>query len=251
MTLFGIFSQPPVVQFAGFSLFSAFAWCGADALLRRLHRRFQAKSDILPVAPSFVAVTTVFALALGFLAGDIWEQKRRAVNAAYDERLAMDRFVAIVGPTRIDSAPALGAVERYRTAVITREWGANRNRSADRETDDALNGLWEEVAALARSEAPPATVTQLFKVVDDLAAARSTRLSIGAYRDGSNAWFVVIVLCLSSYFAIVSVHFDRPAAGRLAITIFAVATTLAFWFLAMHDSPYAGGIVLGSDLLKL
>lgn len=250
MTLFGIFSQPPVVQLAGFSFFSALAWSGADLFLRRLNARLGARDGALPVAPSFVAVTTIFALSLGFLAADIWEQKRRAVNAAYNERLAMDRFVAIVGPTRVDSVPALAAVERYRAAVIKREWGANRNRSPDGETDDALNRVWKEVAALARTEAPPAVVAQLFKVVDDLAAARSTRLSIGV-ADRSNAWFMVVVLCLSSYFAIVSVHLDRPAAGRLAITIFAVATTLAFWFLAMHDSPYSGGIELGSGLLKL
>ncbi|MFC3230233.1 hypothetical protein ACFOGJ_23485 [Marinibaculum pumilum] len=54
----------------------------------------------------------------------------------------------------------------------------------------------------------------------------------------------VLVLALFSYLAIAMVHLDRPRAGRLVMTVFAICTTTVFFFRALHDSPYTGGVRL-------
>jgi hypothetical protein len=52
---------------------------------------------------------------------------------------------------------------------------------------------------------------------------------------------VVMVLAFFSYLTIAAAHLDRPPAGRLALMLFAIATTLALWQLVMHTNPYNGG----------
>src|SRR3546814_6811631 len=120
----------------------------------RLSNRFQGDPGSLPVGPSFVAVTIIFALFLGFLAADIWEQKHRAIDAAYQERSAMSRFFAIAGPDGVNATEAVRAAERYRTAVAEGEWQTYRNRQSDRDAEAALREMWLETVPLAegRSE---------------------------------------------------------------------------------------------------
>ena len=61
----------------------------------------------------------------------------------------------------------------------------------------------------------------------------------------------MLVLALFSYVALAVAHLDRPKAGRVAMAVFAVATTTVFMFLALHDSPYAGGVRLEPELIAL
>lgn len=248
-TLFGLFDRPPLFQLGAFAIFSTVAWLAARLLLARLNERFRAGAVILPVAPFFASITTIFALFLGFLAADIWAQKHRASDAAFAERSAIQRYVTLAGVAAPDVPGALAAVERYRRAVIEEEWEATRNQRAAPAAEAALGDMWRAAASLPRAGVPPGATAHLLSVVEDIEQARAVRLAIGADHGGSNAWATALVLCLFSYLAIATVHLDRPAAARVALTMFAVATAAAFWFLALHDSPYAGGVRLDSDLL--
>lgn len=249
--LLGVFDKPALLQLASFCAFSFVAWLLGYGLLRLLHARFGRDAGMLPVAPSFVSVTMIFALFLGFLAADIWAQKHRAQDAAYDERSAIEGIETIAGPSGLDAAAVAAAAETYRRQVIDTEWGAHRNRISAPAVDAAMQALSAAVVELAKSDAPASAVGHLFSLVGDIADARAERLAIGVNSDrlGNTSWFSVIMLALFSYIAIVCVHMDRPRAGTLAISVFAVATTFAFWFLAMHDSPYTGGVRLDPVLL--
>lgn len=248
-TLFGLFDRPPLYQLVVIAVVTGLAWAGARLLLDRLHRRLAAGGALLPVAPFFVSVTTVFALFLGFLAADVWDDKQRASDAAYRERSALQRFVTLVGPGALDDPQALAAAARYRSSVVEREWRGARNAAADPQARAALRALWAAAARLSAGGASSPAAAHLFAVLDDLEAARAERLSIGADAGGSNAWYSVLALWLFSFAALAAVHLDRPPAGRLALTLFALATGASFFFLVLHDSPYGGGIRIDSGLL--
>ncbi len=246
----GLFARPPLHQLAAFVGLSAVVWAASLLLLAWLNRRHRSGRALLPVAPFFVSVTTIFALFVGFLAADIWNEKRRASDSAYAERSAIERFETLVGPHGLADAAALSAVERYRRAVIDVEWRDWENRRRDPRADAALDAMWARTVELARQGAPAPVASHLLAVLDDVAAARAERLAIGSDGGAANAWWTMLALCLFSYAAIAAVHLDRPAAGRLALTVFALATTAAFWFLALHDSPYSGGVRLGVEVLE-
>lgn len=203
----------------------------------------------LPVAPAFVAVATIFALFLSFLAADIWAQNRQAMDAAGAEHSALQRFVLLAGALGPEGAPALAAHARYLSAVVEGEWGEGRNRRPDPAAAAALGAMWNAAAHLAETRPGSAVAAHLLTVLDDLQDGRERRLAIGASRGGFNSWATVLVLATFTYLAIASVHLDRPAAGRLMMLIFAVATTAIFMFLALHDAPYTGAVRLDGDLL--
>jgi hypothetical protein len=52
------------------------------------------------------------------------------------------------------------------------------------------------------------------------------------------SWLGVLVLGLLTHFAIAAVHFDRPRAGLVALSLLAAATTTAYWTLGLVVDPY-------------
>jgi hypothetical protein len=253
--LVGLFDRAAPVQLLAFLGVAAVLWGLGMLALHALRARFARRGGVgpvLPVAPYFVTVTTLFALFLGFMAADIWAQKRAALDAATDERAALAALATLATPAALD-APGLAAATRaYRDGVVRDEWGALRNRGPAESVEAALADLAGEAVALARGPAPVPAAARVFGLVDGLAEARSRRLAIGsaAERIGATAWLSVLVLAAFSVVAIAVVHLDRPAAARLTTGLFAAAVAVAFWFLAMHDSPYAGGVRLEPAVLR-
>ena len=216
-------------------LAASFLWLGW------LHRRFASVPKLLPVGPAFVPVTTVFALFLSFLAVDIWTQQRTAIDSASREVTALMRLNELMEPAVLDIPAAASLLAAYRHAVSTEEWGVHFNHQASPEAALALRELRLQAARLSRDGSPAVLVAQWFKAVDELEDARLKRLFIGSDHTDNNQWWVVLLLAFFAHLMIAAAHLDRPPAGRMVLTLFSIATTLALWQLAMHTNPYNGG----------
>jgi hypothetical protein len=235
------FDLPVLSQLLILSLMSASMLGASFVWLGWLNRRFATVPKLLPVGPAFVPVTTIFALFLTFLAADIWTQERTASDASSREVAAMMRLHQLTAPVALNSPDAASLLDAYRHAVATDEWGVHFNHRASPGAALALHDLRLHGARLSREGVPPPLLAQWFKAVDDLEDARLKRLFIGGDGTDNNQWWVVIVLALFAYLTIAAAHLDRPPAGRLMLVLFSIATTLAFWQLAMHTNPYNGG----------
>lgn len=220
---------------SGLMLTISFLWLGW------LNKRFATLPKLLPVGPAFVPVTTIFALFLSFLAVDIWTQQRMAIDAAGKEVTALTRLGELMEPAALDAPLAAPLLAAYRSAVATEEWGVHFNHQASPGAALALRGLRLQAAHLSRSGAPAPLVSQWHKAVDELEEARLKRLFIGSDHTDNNQWGIVLVLAFFAYLSIATAHLDRPPAGRLVLSLFSVAITLALWQLAMHTNPYNGG----------
>jgi hypothetical protein len=86
---------------------------------------------------------------------------------------------------------------------------------------------------------PTAFGNHLWRVFDEVVKARSARLWIGKQDRGERPWAIVLLLGFLSHIAIGFVHIDRPSAGRLAMTLFACATTACYWLLTRSIDPFA------------
>jgi len=219
------------------------------AVLRVLHRDHRADAGSLPVAPFFVAVTTLWALFVGFLAADIWAANRKAGDAAQSEAGALVRLRSMADPALLDLPGLDAATGRYLLAVTGAEWGANRNERPAAEVERALFDIRRELLAVARTGAPAPVTTELSQAADQLQQARGQRLAIGAHHAMPYEWLVVTLLGWLCHVAIASVHADRPAAARKAMAIFGASLAVCFWGLALHANPYAGAAGLGPERL--
>ena len=235
------FDLSAFLQLLMLSIMSALMLATSFLWLSWLNRRFVKVPKLLPVGPAFAPVTTVFALFLTFLAADIWTQQRMAVDAASKEVTALVRLSELMEPAALDALPAVPLLAAYRHSVATEEWGVNFNHQASPGAALALRELRFQAARLSRGGAPAPLVAQWQKAVDDLEDARLRRLVIGSDHTDNNQWGIVLVLAFFAYLSIATAHLDRPPAGRLVLSLFSVAITLALWQLAMHTNPYNGG----------
>ena len=234
------FDQSAFLQLLLLSLLSALLLGVSFLWLGWLNRRFATLPKLLPVGPAFVPVTSVFALFLSFLAVDIWTQQRMAIDAAGKEVTALVRLSELMEPAALDAPLAAPLLAAYRNAVATEEWGVHFNHQASPGAALALRELRLQAARLSRSKAPSPLVAQWHKAVDELEDARLRRLFIGSDHTDNNQWGIVLLLAFFAYLSIATSHLDRPPAGRMVLSLFSVAITLALWQLAMHTNPYNG-----------
>ena len=190
------------------------------------------------VAPALIVASLIF---LSFLAVDIWTQQRTALDAASKEVSALMRLSELMEPAMLNVPQAGVLLVAYRSAVSTDEWGTHFNHQASPGAAKALRELRLQVARLSREGSPAPIVAQWLKTVDELEDARLKRLVIGSDHTDNNQWWVVLLLAFFAYLMIAASHLDRPPAGRLVLTLFSIAITLALWQLAMHTNPYNGG----------
>lgn len=190
-----------------------------------------------PVAPFFAAVCMVFALFLAFHAAGVWENKRAAERAFIQSGNAIKAFNEMVGPGLLDDREARDKLRRYVVAVTEDEWGTFRSRQASGRVETMFRELEDSVNRLT-ARLPVATGMRLYTLLNDIGRTRSDRLWIDRNHTDFMSWLGVLLLGYVTHLAVAAVHFDRPRAGAVALTLFATATTIAYWSLGVVDDPY-------------
>lgn len=236
-----IFALSPLPLLGAFAAFTILSMLLALVVLAVFHRRWTVDPRILPVAPFFTAVTTIWALSLGFAAADLWGLHAQAEQAASAERSSLGRLYGMSAEDALDVPDLRAALTAYAAAVSQAEWGETANVSPAREVELALQSIRLTIIALARAGTPPALMAKMAQDFDELQDARNMRLAIGVSSISEYKWYLVLVLTFVSMIAIATVHADRPPGGRWALAIFAVAATASLWILALYANPYSGG----------
>ena len=205
--------------------------------MRWLGSRLQGNNDLVPVAPYFVSVTTLFALFLAFHASTIWSRQRAAETDFREAITAISRLESLFGKELLGLEAARLHLARYVEAVVQDEWAAGNAKASPRANRE-LEELRKELIRVSE-QMPTALGNHLWRVFDDVVRARNGRLWIGAHGRSEESWALVLVLGLLSHIAIGLVHADRPRAGKLALVLFACATTASYWLLTRANDPFA------------
>ncbi len=235
-----LFSMSPVILFFLFLICGIFFYCVSLLFLRVFAK--QASQDILtlPVAAFVGTVATAWALALGFVAADIWSANSRADQAASDERSSIIRLVGMAVPDALNEVTLLEALTAYRIAVVKEEWLKSGNVRPEKPVEEALQNIRIALIDLAATDISPALMAKMVQDFDEMQDARNTRLAVGASSVSFFKWYLVLFLTLLSLVVIAAVHADRPKAGRKALGIYTVTAVTSMWILAIHASPYHG-----------
>ncbi len=236
-----IIALSPLPLFLAFLGFCAAAMLLAAGLLIFLHRRWMSDATTLPVAPFFTAITTVWALSVGFAAADLWTIRAQAEQAASAERSSVVRLLGMAAADALDAPDLREALSSYVAAVSRDEWGETANTEASPEVEGALQRMRLAIIGLADRGTSGPLLAKMAQDFDELQDARNTRLAIGVSSISEYKWYLVLILTVLSMAAIATVHADRPPAARSALVIFALAATACLWILALHANPYSGG----------
>jgi hypothetical protein len=231
-------AQTAAVQFFMLLGHSMLVLAASIGCMHWLGSRTRERKDMLPVPSYFGSVTTVFALFLAFHASTIWTRQHAAESAFHDAVTAISRLDFLLGKEGLGLDNARKHLSRYSEAVVREEW-ATGNTKASPQVDQALDQLRQELIR-ASERVPTAFGNHLWHVFDDVVKARSARLWTGQHNRSERSWALVLFLGFLSHIAIAFVHIDRPSAGRLAITLFACATTACYWLLTRSIDPFAG-----------
>jgi hypothetical protein len=128
-------------------------------------------------------------------------------------------------------------LSRYAEAVVREEW-ANGNTKPSSSAEQELAQLRQELIR-ASDRVPTALGNHFWRVFDDVVKARSGHLWIAQEGHSEQSWALVLVLGLLSHIAIGFVHADPPPDGKLAMALFACATTSSYWLLTRAINPFA------------
>lgn len=230
-------SQPALMQLFMLLVHALLVLAVSIGCMRWLGSRLNGRTELLPVAPFFVSVTTVFALFLAFHASTIWSRQHAAEDAFQEAVTAISRLDSLFGKDGVGLDKARIHLSRYAEAVAREEW-ATGNTQPSAQADQALEALRQELVR-ASEKMPTAVGNHLWRVFDDVVKARSARLWIGKQDRSEQSWLIVLVLGFLSHIAIGFVHADRPSAGKLAMVLFASATTASYWLLSRAIDPFA------------
>ncbi len=234
-----VFALHPLLMLALFGGLGLTSYAISLAFLSHFGRDQPGNAASLPV-PNFAAtITTVWALAMGFTAAEIWSVNAQAKAASAAERSAIARIGGIAAPSLLDNAQIIETIAAYQDAVIRYEIGSQGMRPSP-EVDTIIEHLRASIFSLAQARVPDAILHKVIMDFDELQDARATRMAIGNAPVSDYKWYLVIFLTLLSQVALAAVHADRRHGGQRAIAIFTFASTVSIWLLALHAHPYVG-----------
>jgi hypothetical protein len=191
--------------------------------------------------PTFVAVSTLFALFAAFLLADTMARKERASQAVQKESAAI--IGLSIASEMADGAGVeiRAAIRAYADSVITDEWPRMRQEQDSAATGEALLALLRTVRdAPSSTGLPPAVHGQMLSLAQNIVDARVDRMAIVANHYQQFSWTALFLLGFLTQFVIGMGFLDRASANLSGIAVFSLAAVIALWLLAIQDNPFRG-----------
>jgi hypothetical protein len=248
----------PILLIATIAIALVVGWVIAG--LVRLGVRVSGRDPAKPIfIPELVTVTSIlFALILSFSAAGVWNDWLRAESAVQREALALDNVLALADGLAPDRSGRIREqVVAYAKAAAKHEWPA-MSRQADLEdaafnvSDRILAKLTAEVSRDAlRPDASPVSA-MLMPQIFEARSARLARLTMSHSAVSGAQWFALIALIVSTLVVVALIYNYHRGTQILAISLFSVASAVAFFVILAHDRPFVGVIsVSPKPLLQL
>jgi len=202
-------------------------------------------------APTFVAVSTLFALFAGFLLANVVAQKNRALEAVQNESAALLTLIVDSEAARGSGGAIRVAIRTYAQAVVADEWPQMLKERSSQTADRALLALMREVRdGPGADDVKSAVHSQMLTLAQKVADARADRIAIVTNHVQQFAWTALFVLGFLTQFAIGMVNLDRAAANACGIVVFSVGAVVALWLIAFQDNPFRGPARVNSAPLQ-
>lgn len=190
-------------------------------------------------------LSVVFALLVGFLAAQVWNDADRASAAVNREAGALRAAVLLAAA--FPGEPEMRLRDEIRSHiqdVVSREWPEMARRDA---TLTLAPPRLAEALSLVISLPTPtpgqvAAQRELVTAFETALEARRQRIILSRSSVNWVKWTVLILQAGLMLVAIAMVHCDNPLANQIILGIFATSVGVAVILIATHSEPFTGEI---------
>jgi Protein of unknown function (DUF4239) len=216
-------------------------WAGVDKL---------AKNNEI-AGFKFATVGVIYAVLLAFVVIAVWEKFSEAQNAVTEEAGAIAALHHFTEGKEPETAAMQAALGKYLTAAIDEEWPAMAREAESPATDHALDGLYQATIALNRSGLMgTASMAEIFRLVDEVTAARRTRLHLATGLVPNVIWIALFMGALLTVGFTLFFGSENPVAQVSMTGVLSVLVTTGLVVILSIDHPFTGPVYIHPEALS-
>ena len=195
----------------------------------------------------------LFALLVGFIAVEVWNNFDKAKAAVATEASALRAVVLLAGTFPEEQKARICAlINRHIEVAVNQEWPEMAHQQATLSPlPTALIEALHEALALKHADdsqrtAQPEMVRALHTALD----ARRQRIVISESSVGAVKWAGILLQGLCTLVAIAMVHSDNRPACAMTLMLFATGIALSVLLIAAYTRPFTGENSVAPELLR-
>ena len=238
-----------VVFAATFLLAASIYWVVTRLAVNDRARAFKAVSPgMLP------PLGILFALLVGFIAVEVWNNFDKAKLAVASEASALRAVVLLAGNFPEEQKTRIyGLIDRHIEEAMNKEWPAMAQHRATLSTLRAnalIEALHDTLTLKPADDIQRIAQPEIVKALQMALDARRQRIVVSQSAVGTVKWAGILLQGLCTLVAIAMVHSDNRLACAIAMTLFGTGIALSLLLIAAYSRPFTGEISVGPDLLK-
>jgi hypothetical protein len=197
-------------------------------------------------------LSVVFALLVGFLAAQVWNDGQAANQAVNREASALRAIVMLAATFPSDSDQRLrDLVSGHIHYVVNNDWPAMASGKAHLKLVPPAIAETLKVSLALNPQTPGQTIAQreLVAAIENALDARRQRIILSRSTINWVKWTALLAQAGLTLIGIALVHSDNRAANRIILTIFATGVAAAVILIASHSRPFSGELSVKPDIL--
>jgi hypothetical protein len=196
----------------------------------------------------------LFALLVGFIAVEVWNDFDKAKVAVASEASALRAVVLLAGTFPEEQKTRIYAlIDRHIEEAVNKEWPAMARQQATLSTLRAsalIEILYATMTLKPADDNQRLAQSEMVKALQAALDARRQRIVVSQSTVGRVKWAGILLQGLCTLVAIAMVHSDNRLTCAIAMTIFATGIALSLLLIAAYSRPFTGEISVRPDLLK-
>ena len=194
----------------------------------------------------------IFALLVGFLAAQVWNEAERAGGAVNREASAL-RTVVLLGAA-FPGAPEAHVrqlVRHYVQEAVTQEWPAMARQNATLTIAPPIlaDALRFALSLTPQQEGQVVAQREMVASLESALDARRQRIILSRSSINWVKWTVLLVQAGLTLITVAMIHSDNRTANRIILAIFATGVGVAVVLIASHSRPFSGEISISPSVL--
>ena len=192
----------------------------------------------------------LFALLVGFVAVEVWNNFDKAKAAVTTEASALRAVVLLAGAFPAEQSTRIYAlVNRHIDESVNKEWPEMAEQRATLATlpTALIEALHVTLGLKPADDSQRAVQLEMVKELHTALDARRQRIVISESALGTVKWVGILLQGLCTLVAIAMVHSDNRLARAITLTLFATGIALSVLLIAAYSRPFTS---VGPELLK-
>ena len=195
----------------------------------------------------------LFALLVGFIAVEVWNNFDKAKAAVATEASALRAVVLLAGTFPEDQKARIYAlINRHIEVAVNQEWPemAHRQATLSPLPTALIEALHEALALKHADDSQRTAQPEMVRALQTALDARRQRIVISESSVGAVKWAGILLQGLCTLVAIAMVHSDNRPACAMTLMLFATGIALSVLLIAAYTRPFTGENSVAPELLK-